>query len=315
MNKAVAYLDILGFSNAVNNSVFDAIMCLNSFNTILSTCIRDLKVAPMSSYDPIIQDLANRMSVSSFEEFIPFSDSVFATSTDCSLFVMQLGNFALKSFMFTSHFYCYTDNLDDPTLTYTIGLKMNENGGQEIVKEPYHLPPVLFRGGLSWGEIVNLTPIALIGGNTKVIDTLAGKAVVKAVRYEQSGLKGPRLFFDKSLYAQLDERTKKYCRAIPEKDKTGLFEILWPAMGYITENAYRQEFCKFYELFDAAYNLWIPFKQNGPSDVAEHYLAFMQLIISGTTQIYKLFWDEKDYAIEEIRKHLENKKIVNLFSL
>lgn len=54
MNKAVAYLDILGFSNAVNNSVFDAIMCLNSFNTILSTCIRDLKVAPMSSYDPII---------------------------------------------------------------------------------------------------------------------------------------------------------------------------------------------------------------------------------------------------------------------
>lgn len=101
--KAVAYLDILGFSNAVTQSIEDAIMCLSSFNTILETKIRDLHTNPLSSYDPRLQDLVRRTSIDSFEEFIPFSDSVFVTSQSGSSFVLQLGDFALKSFMFTSH--------------------------------------------------------------------------------------------------------------------------------------------------------------------------------------------------------------------
>lgn len=313
--KAVAYLDILGFSNAVKQSIDDAIMCLSSFNTILETKIRDLRTNPKSSYDPRLQDLIERTSIDSFDEFIPFSDSVFVTSHNCSSFVLQLGDFALNSFRFTSHIYRNPENPDDPTLTYTMGLQLNSNGDPEVVDKPCHQPPVLFRGGISFGEVVNMSPLGIVGGNVKKIDTLAGKAVVNAVRYEHCGVSGPRLVLDDSLYSQLDERAKRYCRPLPELDKDGLFEIMWPSMIYIIANPYNIEFQNYYELFDAAYNLWVPFRKDGNNRVADHYLKFMELIIAGTIQIYDTFWDAKDFAKEKIQKHLYTKGIADLFNL
>lgn len=160
-----------------------------------------------------------------------------------------------------------------------------------------------------------MSPLGIVGGNVKKIDTLAGKAVVNAVRYEHCGVSGPRLVFDNSLYSQLDERAKRYCRPLPEPDKDGLFEIMWPSMIYITDNHYNLEFHNFFELFDAAHNLWCPFKNDSNKHVADHYLKFMELIIAGTIQVYDLFWDAKDFAKEKIQKHLDTKGIADLFIL
>ena len=91
--KVVAYIDLLGFSNCVMNNPEEAIMMLSHFNTILSTLNFEREVHPSEGYEPSLQGLARRTSNESFEHFMPFSDSVFLASANCSDFVMQLGSF------------------------------------------------------------------------------------------------------------------------------------------------------------------------------------------------------------------------------
>lgn len=313
MDKVVAYLDILGFSDAVFNSVDDAVMTLTSFNTILHTGIMDSRLHPSANVDPQIKVLAKRCSIESFEDFLPFSDSVFATSRDCSDFVMQLGHFVYSSFHFAAHIYADATNPDDPTATTSIGVDRDSNGNPVIVHRPYHQPPVLFRGGLAYGDVVDLKPIAIVAGQSQSIITLAGEAVVRAVRLER-GLKGPRLSFGQELYDQLNETARKYCRVVPECDEEHKrYEILWPAMGYITENMYNQEFSHFMDLFQPAYNLWLPHRKSCNEKVEIHYRKFIELIIVSALQVYDEFWNCRSFALEKIKAILESKGALSEF--
>ena len=311
MNKAVVYMDILGFSNAVMSSVEEAILTLSSFNTILHSGIIEKRLHPSTNADPRIRDLAKRTSIECFEEFIPFSDSVFATSQSCDDFIMQLGHFALGSFKFTSHIYRDTKSPDDPTLTYSLGLGI-ENGQPCVVKTPIHQPPVLFRAGLAYGDVQKLKPLALVDGISKTIDTLAGEAVVRAAKLETIGIKGPRFVFKQDLYGQLSDDVKCYCRIAPEQ--CDLYEVLWPAMGFTTENASWQEFDNFTELFEPAYNLWYPFKHANNEKVAIHYCKFIELIIASTIKIYDKKWNAKNEAINKISNILKDKDLMYDFS-
>lgn len=312
MQKAITYIDILGFSNALNNSVDEAIMTLNSFNTIVSTSIGDLKASPIQSYPLQMQNLVKRTSVDSFLDFLPFSDSVFITSLDCNSFVMQLGHFALSSFQFNSDIYANANNPDDPTLTYALSMVVDSNGNPQVVKNNYHQPPVLFRGGIAWGDVVNLKPFAMVNGTLQTIDTLTGKALVNAVKIGEMKIKGPRLMFGEDVYSHLTPVTKNYCRPLPEDKK--YYEILWPAMGLVIENNGRQEFYHFIEIFEAAYNLWQPFNKCNNVAVEEHYIAFMNLIIDSTIRIYDTIWNDKAFAIGRISMVLDEKGIKSMFS-
>lgn len=102
-NKAVAYIDLLGFSNCVQNNPDEAVMMLSHFNTILSTLTFERNVHPSSGYVLALQSLARRSSNESFEHFIPFSDAVFVAGSNCSDFILQLGHFVYSSFMFNAH--------------------------------------------------------------------------------------------------------------------------------------------------------------------------------------------------------------------
>lgn len=313
MNKVVAYLDLLGFSEAVFNSIEDAVMTLTSFNAILETGYRDMKLHPSVNADPLLKELAKRTSIDSFESFLPFSDSVFATSNDCSNFLMQLGHFVYSSFLFTAHIYAHPANPDDPTATTSIGIDYDSSGQPIIVGKPYHHPPALFRGGLAYGDVINLNPMAIISGQPNKINTLAGEAVVRAVRLEHD-LKGPRLFFGQEIYERLDQMACNYCRAVPDNTEAPhRYEILWPAMGYITENEGRTEFHKFMELFEAAYNLWLPFHKTANEIVEPHYHKFIELIIASTLQIYDVNWNDKSYAQARIYDILNRKNVASIF--
>lgn len=313
MEKVVAYLDILGFSDAVSNSVEDAVMILTSFNTILHTGIMDKRLHPSANVDPQIKELAKRCSIESFEDFLPFSDSVFATSRNCSDFIMQLGHFVYSSFHFTAHIYADATNPDDPTATTSIGVDRDPNGNPVIVHRPYHQPPVLFRGGLAYGDVVDLKPMAIVTGQPQSMNTLAGEAVVRAVRLEH-GLKGPRLSFGQELYDMLNQTARNYCRLVPDTpDEVVRYEILWPAMGYITENMGRQEFKHFTEMFEAAYNLWYPFHKTSNEKVEPHYNRFIELVIVSALQTYDKFWNDKSFAQAKIHAILESKNILPIF--
>lgn len=310
MKKAVAYIDLLGFSKLVEHNLGDAVITLSNANTILSQQILEKHIHPSSGYSPELKEVAKNTSVESIEDYLPFSDSVFLTSSNCDDFVMQLGAFVKKCYTFTASHYIHPKDTLDPTKESIPNVIVNDDGSCSLSEIDSHLYPALFRGGISYGEVENLSPMGIVGGKEQKMNTLAGEAVVKAVRLEESvKVKGPRLVLDSSLYCQLGEKTKIYCRQLPERPD--LYEILWPMTAYISTNPYSGALTGFYELFNSAYNLWIPHKDN--PDVGLHYIRFMEIIIVSTIKAHDVFWKQKDSAIEKLTGFLQSKGIKDLF--
>ncbi|MBF0353606.1 MAG: hypothetical protein HQM11_21465, partial [SAR324 cluster bacterium] len=63
MNKVIAHLDILGFSNHTYTNVEEALELLSDYQTIINQKIIDNKLHPSSSYPSGLQDLAKHNSV------------------------------------------------------------------------------------------------------------------------------------------------------------------------------------------------------------------------------------------------------------
>ena len=302
--KAVAYIDLLGFSRCVKNNPEEAIMMLTNFNTILNSLSFERVVHPSTGYPPALQKLARRTSNESFEHFMPFSDSVFLASSNCSDFIMQLGSFVRQSFMLNARVFANPENPDDPTASHTIGLDTSDPSNIKTKDIPCHEPAVLFRGGIAFGEVVETKPMGMFNGQKTECNNLMGEAVVRAVGMEKI-LKGPRLMFDQSVYDQLNDEAKLYVRHIPENEYADYYEILWPAMGYVLENrdTLTQEMIHFHENFAPAYNLW-KFYKGG--DVAVQYERFMELIVASAVQIYtKMGYG--DFILQEMAKILDGR--------
>lgn len=282
--KAVAFLDLLGFSNAVSSSTSEALTMLQSYNTIIEEKLFERKIHPSYEYLPQIQELAKRTSVESFDTILPFSDSLFITSENCSDFVLQLGDFLLKTFLLTSHIYNESEDKQDPMLYEILNIKSTSDGEPTVEKKQSRVPPALFRGGISYGEIQEITPSALLNGNKLDYHSIMGEAVIKAVRMEKM-VKGPRIVVDNSVYEQLNDKAKLYCRELPED--SSYYEILWPAMGFILENKHMldQEFSNFYDIFNPVYKLWRFYEKN--ETVSVQYERFIELIVSSTLKIYQ----------------------------
>ena len=300
--KAIAFLDLLGFSNAVTRNAEEALLMLHSYNTIIRKALTDSKIYPSSGYPLDLQNLAKRTSTESFDDFIPFSDSIFVTSNNCSDFIMQLGSFIEKSFHYTAHIYEFPENRQDPTAYHNIGLVQNEKG--ELITEiiPCHVPPALFRGGVAVGDVNRVTLTGILNRERIEGHTLMGDAVVKAVGLEKK-VKGPRIVFDQEVFNRLNDGARLYCRNLPED--TNFYELLWPGMSFVLENrsTFQNEFNHFCDLFDPAYNLWSYYKDN---KVGIHYERFLELIVASTIKIYSHL-DMKNFVIRKIEKVIEGK--------
>lgn len=301
--KAVAFLDLLGFSNTVTRSAEDALSMLQSYNSILHFGIIDSSVNPSSSYPSELKELAKRNSTESFNDFLPFSDSIFITSENCSDFLMQLGGFLTKAFHFTAHIYAYPEDEKDPTAYHNVGVEKDKDGNYKAIEIPCRVPPALFRGGVAFGDVNIVTPSGLLNGKRINSHALMGEAVVRAVRMEKK-VKGPRVLFDNSVFELLDEITRLYCRPLPED--SDFYELLWPGMAYILENrsSFDGEFTHFYDVFNPAYNLWNYYKKD--KEVGVHYERFIELIIASAIKIYTHV-GMRDYALQQIGKAIDGK--------
>jgi hypothetical protein len=269
--QAVAFLDLLAFSNHVRENTQDALLAFTTYRTILETKITDDLVHPPSSYsNPILQDLATRRSVNSFNHFLPFSDSVFISSDDPNLFLKQLGSFVLHCFTFTSQHYQKPDDPINPTKV------VHKFSDDTIIEENWY--PTLFRGGIALGEAIPIELMGIVNSEPQKITNLAGKAVVKAVGLE-SKIKGPRIVFEKDLYEKLDGTTKVYTS---ETEIKGLYELLWPGFNYILSNG-ESEINDFHKLFVPAVNLW---KAYNHTPFSEHYFKFIELVVTGTLRVF-----------------------------
>jgi len=287
--QIVAYLDLLAFSNHVRENTRDALGAFTTYQTILTTKIRDGLIYPADSYpDERLREIATRNSITSFKYFLPFSDSIFILSDDPNCFVKQLGAFVLHCFTFTSREYEQPDDLGEPTrVTHKFDdqTKLEENWW-----------PALFRGGIGLGEASPIELVGLVEGKPQTIANLAGKGVVKAVSLE-SKIKGPRIIFEKELFDQLNESTKVYTA---ETEIKNYYEILWPGFNYIPTNGY-SEINDFGKLFLPAVNLW---KAYNHTPYSEHYFRFIELVVTGTLKVFEEM-GELEAAIEKIKEEIK----------
>lgn len=311
-NNIVAYIDLLAFSNHLRENTSDALMAMSNYNAIISTKLRDELTNPVSSYPKELQLLAKNHSVDSFDYFLPFSDSVFLMSNDCSAFIKQLGSFVLQSFTFTSHFYSNPIDPTKPEKNNIINYSIDANGQLVVKEDTCNYYPALFRGGLAYGESFPIELLSVVDHTHSKSKVITGKAVVDAVHLE-SKVKGPRLVFNKDVFDQLNEEAQVYCRELPEEKK--LYEILWPALIFIKQNEAclnKQEFGKMNDLLLPAYNLW---KAYNHTLYSAHYFNFIELIIASTIQWFDKECELKNFAVEKITEWMSKNELKDKIDL
>jgi len=261
-------------------------MIFRNYTKVLETKIADEERHPSASYShPSLQNLAMKKAVSSFNYFLPFSDSIFISSDDPNLFLKQLGSFALTCFTLTSKQY---QNPSDPNNPTKVTRRISY---QKLIEENWY--PTVFRGGIAIGEAEVIELSGIVSNKPKKITNLAGEAVVKAVSLEQK-VKGPRIVFEKDLYDKLDPSTKIYTSETEIKD---IYELLWPCFIYNLEEGYvYMAIGEFYRLFLPALNLW---KAYNHTPFSEHYFKFVELVVSGTLKVFDAL-EHKDRAVEQV---------------
>lgn len=110
----VAFIDILGMSNFAKNTR-DASAVLSNSHDILNSKISDEKNFPIENYQiERVKKIAEKKLITSFDNFITFSDSIFITSSAPDLFLYQLGNFVLECFTYNANDYAAPDDKTNP---------------------------------------------------------------------------------------------------------------------------------------------------------------------------------------------------------
>lgn len=292
--KCVAYLDILGFKNYIIDNETSAYAANVLFNAshVLHTRIIDQKTHPIHRYEDKLRPLVSRTSVTSFERYLSLSDSIFITSSDTNLFIKQLSTFLSECFLFQASAYGQPNNPMNPEIVYEREWDMKN---RSFVDKKTKWYPVLFRGGISYGEVLYDNAISIIGEEIKHTNNIVGKAVVNAVNLEKKG-KGPKLFIDDDFYHQLDEENKKFVSTDSGENKY----YLWPACHFIYENNLDSVFTEFRDFMNAAINLWKAYKEKA---FGAHYFEFMKLVMEAFMYFCKCYYPDN---IEKVKERLSN---------
>lgn len=267
--KTIGYLDILGFGTIALSDLMGAIELITDYQTIVNNKVTD------QNMHPELHKIAEKLCADSFETLLPFSDSIFIVSIQPNKFVKQVSHFLSHAFLINTFQYEYPANPSDPTET-TIPFGLS---GERL---KIHRYPLLFKGGVSYGEVANLEIRSILDNRIVQQRNLTGQALVESVYLEKAG-KGPRLFCNEAFINQLDQDIKN--KFIGTVEENTLFEILWPNSIYFDENDCEIDIREIDSLLVPAINLWRAF---GKIDkIGEHYYEFLRLIINSTLQYFK----------------------------
>lgn len=260
--KAIAYLDLMGFRAACDSALDDSlpIEMLDDENHAIEIAKADEKV---KINDPKLKEIHEKGTLTSFEHYLPFSDSIFVVSNCPCKFVYQLSNFIINCI-------CLSDGVDE-------------------------LNPVIFRGGLFYGDARLVSPKALINRELKDTYNLVGEGVVGAVHLEEmqkdlDNIYGPRILCDCEFVNRLCGKAKSYVgRCATDISRNELF---WPMVHFVEDDSLDDDGCgrnvitrekdqvvgRLCELLSSAYELYN--KHKSQERVAKHYEGFMHLLIA-----------------------------------
>lgn len=295
--KSCVFLDLLGFKYYVHKDIAGAFGLLNNYQSIIHTKIMASRMrAKKREENEDVRRLIENGSLSSFDCFLPFSDSILIQSSNPDLLIPQLSNFIVNTFHFTSHAYAIPESLADPSIVTIRTIGINESGELNASESSEHWFPVMFRGGIAYGECHSVQINSLINGEIGSTTNLVGQAVIEAVQIEGAGIKGPRLICTHAFYEALQNKHEQYI--VPYDKDNKYYEVLWPAFAYIHGNDASLDLSnQFEDLFTPAVNLW---KALNHSESGIHYYNFLKLIIQSTLHYFS--FDTANF--EKVKRHV-----------
>lgn len=277
-----AYIDILGFKNFVNENPQGTLMVLQNYQVQLQFLDKF----------PNDNTYTAPYKTDSFNYLIPFSDSIFFYSEKPSEFVMQLSNFVNGSFSFTSDAF---SNPEDPLHPENVTEKgaVVEDGKVVMKDFPAKWYPLLFRGGIGFGDARVMELNCIHNGEKKKTPFVFGNSVIEAVKMENvkvndEKIKGPRILCTAGFYKGLNERAKKIVH--PAFDSPEFYEVNWTAVHYLMTDEPNPRFVNqllmndFYlHMLVPASSLWKAYRKTGTE---MHYRNFLKLIVKGVQHYF-----------------------------
>lgn len=293
VKKICAYLDLLGFKHHVNCDSDGALRMLNSYQQIILNKISEKACCSgITSNAFSINNIAENGLIDSFENFIPFSDSIFITGSEPDKFIPQLSNFIFESFE-QSSLHCANPKYKDNPIRYEVSKIITDKEGNITRSEFEQIAfPVLFRGGIVYDEVVDIRTNYINNDKNQILNSITGMGIVKAVGLEAMKFKGTRVLCHKIFCDQLGEEVKKWFIS-PVEGSDDIFELLWPISQFPQNEEPDYEIKEFDGLFYPALKLWQAFNHE---EFGIHYYNLMKLIIKSTLHYFKL----KSYENESI---------------
>lgn len=311
----VAFLDLLGFTNLLETNAEAAFDNMNAFNHVIHTKVIDSLSHPLSEYkrnnpdDKELHKFVENSSVTSFDYMISVSDSLIIGAKDVDLFINQLRNFVASVYI----------NYSEPFVRPFVDIRDVESDKWVTCREDGSIRchkafPILFRGGISFGEDVGFFKEYHIFESESEQTSLNvfGKTYLKAVQLENTG-KGPRLFCDRSV---VDAISNKKLIKIVDED-SGTYEIVWTIGGCETvgksadkwENVKRSIHKK---MLPPAVNLYQYFKTE--DKLEPHYKGLLDIVCCGIVKYAQDECDKADKAIDYINDYLTKHGIDKLIN-
>lgn len=266
--SVVVFLDLLGSRSSVKEDIEGAMGRHSGFTEVRRMVRMMERIQPPSTLpEGQLKRLAERNVLESFSHLLPMSDSVFLVSTQPDSVAGQLSTLLSKCFLYES---VHIESTNDSHQSIT-GRTVTSSGQIEGNKRPKNCYPILFRGGISFGEVEVIEDQAISGGSDVSIPNVIGPGVVRAVELEQKRLPGPRILCDCEFVDQLTGIATNYLRR--EGDA---WELLWPAFCYLEGDDERAQSYVLNELFEPALTYWKCYRE---TPFEKHYRAFLELIV------------------------------------
>jgi hypothetical protein len=308
-DKVCAYIDLLGFKNHVYKNINGALSLLCEYQNSIVIKILDGNMNPLSSYpDTHQRELAERNLISTFEYFLPCSDSIFIQSSENELFLYQLCNFLCGSFLATANTYEQPDFKDDPSkVKQNIYSSTKANGVIKKTITAYWFP-VLFQGGIDIGECFPIDINSIVNKKIQKSNILLGSALIKAVELTDN-IEGPCLFCTEHFGNILlsNPEMKRYIVKVDNK-----FEIYWPSFNFNPYDECNLQLINTFErFFRPAVKLWEAYKKE---KFAYHYFSFVNLVIQGTLHFYSIKEDDYNHTKNYIIRRLTQEGLDKMFT-
>jgi len=299
MKRAVAYLDILGFTNFIKQDVIGGAELLEAYQTQID--FRRWEDKQKYNHSEKYKELIDKWGIDSFEYYIPFSDSIFLISNNPDKFVKQLSTFIIESFLYHRR-NASPINPQHPEEVEILSYEIGSNGQPKPTRIKRNWFPLLFRGGITYDEIIIIKQGTIEDRIEGKRINLLGSAVCKAVDLEKKAIKGPYLICDQSFFNHLSSDSQKLIEKLPDNN---LFHILYPAYFHFGESDDQIAINSFIELFNPVVDFW---KAYNHTSYSEYYFNFMKIIVRSTLRYFELR-SNKELASNHIRKVIENQNL------